>query len=148
MSVPWSAASALPRCAPTRKQARTPIDVTSSPPGTRDAKNQICQEQIPSRTSMNGPRVTNRKPFPAVRNCPAVRGSNQLSERRSSRPFYRRPVWAEPQADFSQIHLAYWRIVARDKPPVSRSFLAYDAMFVVLDEWQKAAICQNYRAKR
>ena len=58
-----------------------------------------------------------------------------------------RPVWAEPQADFSQIHLDYWHIVACDKPPVPQSFLPYDAMFVVLDERQKAAICWNNRAK-
>ena len=67
-------------------------------------------------------------------------------------------MWNEPQADFSEIHLACWRIIARDKtanltiipsaksemqPKISTG-LAYDAMFVVLDEWQKAAICQNY----
>ena len=55
-------------------------------------------------------------------------------KKRTSRPLYRQPVWAEPQADSSQIHPAHLRIVARDNPPISRSFLAYDAMFVVLDE--------------
>ena len=79
-----------------------------------------------------------------------VRSYYQLSEKRSSRPFYRRPVWAESQADFNQIQLAYWRIAARDRqpsilaiipsPPSSKmqlpinTVLAHAAMFGVLDE--------------
>ena len=72
-------------------------------------------------------------------------------------------MWEKPQADFSQIHLADWRIIARDKtadlvtilslperdatPNQHRTGLSYDTMFVVLDERQKAATCQNYQAK-
>ena len=101
--------------------------------------------------------VRNRKELSAmVRNC------HQLSGRLSSRPFYVRAVWAEPQANFSQIQLASWRIVACDlQPSISRPSLPYwsetqppintgpthNATFGVLDGWQRAAICRNCRAK-
>ena len=67
--------------------------------------------------------------------------------------FYRRPVWAEPQTDFSQSQFAYWHIAARDlqpsilavilswpnktQLPINKS-LANDAIFGMLDEHQKA----------
>ena len=78
MSVPWFAASALPRCALTRKQARTPIDVTSSLTGTRDAKNQVRAE--PAGTVQPSPTVrSNNSPTdtdsPTVRNCHQLAGA-------------------------------------------------------------------------
>ena len=87
---------------------------------------------------------------------------HQLSRRRSSHPFYRPPVWAEPQADFSQFQLAYWHIVARDlQPSILRSSLPYqsemqppiniapahNATFGELDGRQRAAIYWNCQAK-
>ena len=63
--------------APTRKQAWTPVDVSP--------KNQVHQEQVSSRTSINGPSVTHHQEPPgattngqqlgAVRSCKAARPS-------------------------------------------------------------------------
>ena len=92
MSVPWSAASALPRRAPACKQALTPIGVTSSLPGTRDAKNQVRAE--PAGTVQPSPTIR-RNNSPTVTDSPTVRNCHQLTEKRSSRPFYRQPVWAD-----------------------------------------------------
>ena len=83
-----SAASDLRRCAPTRKQARTPIDVTLSPPCTRHAK---CQ--VRSGTSRNSPTITNCRCC-----CPQPSGAVTNSHRAVLPSFYRRSVWAKPQA--------------------------------------------------
>jgi len=81
VSVPWSAASALPRRAPTRKQARTPIDVTSSPPGSRDANNRARQE--PATEQNQQERSNCHQPSGAMRSCNqwlgAVRNCQEIS---------------------------------------------------------------------
>ena len=141
--------STLPRHAPTRKQAQIQIDVTSSFPGTRNAKNQECQEPVgPSRTSRNSPTISNRhccchQPSGAIGSC------HKASSGQSCHPFIGDQCGRSLKHDFSQIQLAYWRIPAQDLQPsilmliLSRpsnemqlpinTGLAYDTMFGALD---------------
>ena len=126
--MPWSAAGALPRREPARKQTRTRIDVTSSPPGTRDAKNQGCQESGPPRAEPAGtvqpsPTIRSRNQRAAVRSCqepsPTVRTTVLPS-------FFIGNQCGRSLKQTSQIQLAYWRIAARDlQPSISRSSLLH-----------------------
>ena len=60
---------------PLAKQARTPIDVTSSPLGSRYAKNQLHQEQVSSWTSINGPSVTRHEELQPTDSCEDLWGT-------------------------------------------------------------------------